>query len=159
LSAYAGSLTGYVLENGVALMGPSLDLANRYGAAGGFGPQSIDWLGVPMKRGDEVIGAVVVQSYDESHRYDTRDRALLTFVAQRIAAAIERKQAHDELERRVAERTEALRRANEARQQEVEERQRGEKLQAALFRIAELGSTSGSVEEFYAAVHRVVGEL
>jgi diguanylate cyclase (GGDEF)-like protein len=32
-------------------------------------------------------------------------------------------------------------------------------LQAALFRIAELGSTSGSVEQFYASVHAVVGEL
>ena len=159
LADYAGSLTGYVLEHGVALMGPSLELANRFGAPGGFGPQSVDWLGVPMKRGDEVIGAVVVQSYDESHRYDNRDRALLTFVAQHIATAIERKQAHDELERRVAERTEALRETNQALQLEVIERQRGEKLQAALFRIAELGSTSGSVEEFYAAVHRVVGEL
>ena len=152
LADYAGSLTCHVLEHGVALMGPSLDLANRFGAPGGFGPQSVDWLGVPMLRGNEVIGAVVVQSYDESHRYTSRDKALLTFVAQHIATAIERKQAHDELERRVAERTEALR-------QEVIERQRGEKLQAALFRIAELGSTSGSVEEFYAAVHRVVGEL
>ena len=159
LDEYGGSLTAYVLTHGEALMGPSLDLAARFGAVGGYGPQSIDWLGVPMKRGSEVIGAVVVQSYDESHRYDARDRALLTFVAQHIATAIERKQAHDQLESRVAERTEALRRTNLVLQAEVEERQRGERLQAALFRIAELGSTSGSVEEFYAAVHRVVGEL
>src|SRR5690606_4453858 len=52
-----------------------------------------------------------------------------------------------------------LRQANLALQQEVLERQRGERLQAALFRIAELGATGGSVEDFYAAVHRVVGEL
>jgi GAF domain-containing protein len=154
LQDYSGSLTAYVLTSGEVLMGPSLELADRYGSAGDFGPQSVDWLGVPLKRGSEVIGAVVVQSYDESHRYDGRDRALMTFVAQHIATAIERKQAHDQLESRVAERTEALRETNLALQQEVVERQRGERLQAALFRIAELGSTRGSIEEFYAAVHR-----
>ncbi|EQD58296.1 diguanylate cyclase/phosphodiesterase with GAF sensor, partial [mine drainage metagenome] len=38
-------------------------------------------------------------------------------------------------------------------------RQRGERLQASLFRIAELAGTSDSLEAFYAAVHRVIGGL
>jgi diguanylate cyclase (GGDEF)-like protein len=66
---------------------------------------------------------------------------------------------HEELERRVAERTDALRDANRMLQQQVLERQRGERLQAALFRIAELANSSESLEEFYAAVHRAVGGL
>jgi hypothetical protein len=42
---------------------------------------------------------------------------------------------------------------------EIVERQRGERLQRALFRIAELSITSETLERFYAQVHDVVGEL
>ena len=159
LSDYQGSLTAYVLTRGRALLGPSFDLASEHGTPDGYGPQSVDWLGVPMRHGDDVIGAVVVQSYDSAHRYDARSLELLTFVSQHIATAIERKRAHDLLEKRVRERTAELKDANQALQLEVVERQRSERLQAALFRIAELGSTSETAEAFYQAVHRVVGEL
>jgi diguanylate cyclase (GGDEF)-like protein len=63
------------------------------------------------------------------------------------------------LERRVAQRTDELRYANEALRAEIEERQRADRLQAALFRIAELGSSGGSLEDFFGAVHRVIGQL
>jgi len=153
MAEYEGSLTAHVLRTGDILMGPSAQLVESIGSEPiGFGPQSVDWLGVPMPRGAEIMGAVVVQSYDEAHRYSEKDKMLLNFVAQHIATALERKLAHEQLERRVAERTEALSR-------EVEERQRGERLQAALFRIAELGSTTDTPEAFYAAVHAIVGEL
>ena len=155
-----GSLTAHVIGTGQTLMGPSEKLVVAIGSPMyGFGPQSADWLGVPLLRGAEVMGAVVVQSYDEARRFSDKERALLTFVAQHIATALERKQAHDELERRVEQRTDELREVNRALRAEVEERQRAERLQAALFRIAELGSTGGSLEDFYAAVHAVVGEL
>ena len=39
------------------------------------------------------------------------------------------------------------------------ERRRGEKVQAALYRIAELASAAQDMQEFYWAVHAVVGEL
>ncbi|MEZ5465022.1 MAG: EAL domain-containing protein [Lysobacteraceae bacterium] len=159
LSDYDGSLTAFVLTRGEALLGPSLQLATEHGTPGGYGPQSVDWLGVPMRHGGDVIGVIVVQSYDVAHRYNTRSLELLTFVSQHIATAIERKRSHDLLERRVRERTAELNDANRALQQEVEERQRSERLQAALFRIAELGSTSESAEAFYGSVHQVVGEL
>jgi diguanylate cyclase (GGDEF)-like protein len=153
MTEYEGSLTAHVLRTGTTLMGPSQLLVDTIGSEPiGFGPQSVDWLGVPMPRGAEVMGAVVVQSYDEQHRYSEKDKTLLNFVAQHIATALERKLAHEQLERRVAERTEELSR-------EVEERQRGERLQAALFRIAELGSTTETPEAFSAAVHSVVGRL
>jgi PAS domain S-box-containing protein len=38
-------------------------------------------------------------------------------------------------------------------------RQRGEKVQAALYRIAELASAAQDMQEFYRAVHAIVGEL
>ncbi len=160
MAGQQGSLTAHVIGTGQTLMGPSERLVVAIGSQmGGFGPQSADWLGVPLLRGADVMGAVVVQSYEAKRRFSDKERALLTFVAQHIATALERKQAHDELEHRVEQRTDELREVNRALRAEVEERQRAERLQEALFRIAELGSTSGSLEEFYAAVHAVVGEL
>ena len=160
MAGQQGSLTAHVIATGQTLMGPSERLAISIGALPvGFGPQSADWLGVPLLRGAEVMGVVVVQSYDDARRFSDKERALLTFVAQHIATALERKQAHDELEHRVERRTDELREVNRELRAEVEERQRAERLQAALFRIAELGSTGGSVESFYVAVHGVVGEL
>jgi diguanylate cyclase (GGDEF)-like protein len=162
LSDYEGSLTEHVLRQGQPLMGPSRELLRAVGLperSNHFGPQSVDWLGVPLLRAGQPFGVIVVQSYDDSHRYSDRDQALLAYVAQHIASALERKLAQDELERKVAERTDELRIANLALRAEIEERHRADRLQAALFRIAELGSSAGSLEDFFAAVHAVVSEL
>ena len=159
---YRGSLTDEVFRSGRPLMGDAAELLSAIGQpqrASSFGPLSLDWLGVPLTRGGEVFGVVVVQSYDPEQRYSERERALLSYVAQHIATALERKLVHDDLERRVAQRTDELREANEALRAEIEERQRADRLQAALFRIAELGSSGGSLEDFFGAVHRVIGEL
>ncbi|WP_082306678.1 bifunctional diguanylate cyclase/phosphodiesterase [Mizugakiibacter sediminis] len=154
------SLTWHVIRRGKPLMGSMEQLAAQVdGPLAATGPDCVDWLGVPLLHGQQVMGVVVVQSYTEEARYTEQDRALLTYVAQHIQTALERRLAHEELERRVAERTEALREANRVLQQQVLERQRGERLQAALFRIAELAGTTESIDEFYAAVHRVIGGL
>jgi diguanylate cyclase (GGDEF)-like protein len=152
--------TWYVIREGRPLMG-SLEAIGHdvNGPFTGSGARCEDWLGVPLLRGGNVVGCVVVQSYDPRHHYDEQDKALLIYVAQHIQTALERRLAHAELEHRVEERTEALREANRVLQQQVLERQRGERLQAALFRIAELASTTESLDNFYAAVHRVVGGL
>jgi len=160
IDAIENSLTWHVLQGGKSLMGASTELEkNLPGPRVSIGPPSDDWLGVPMKRGDDVVGALVVQSYRDDTRYTQNDRELLTYVAQHVQTALERRQAHEELERRVTTRTAALREANRVLRQQVLQRQRGERLQAALFRIAELANTSDSIENFYAAVHRVIGGL
>ncbi len=154
------SATWHLIRGGRALMGP-LD-AIAAAVQGPFlpnGPTCVDFLGVPLLRGQETVGCIAVQSYREDARYREEDRALLSYVAQHIQTALERREAQAELERRVTERTEALREANRVLQQQVLERQRGERLQAALFRIAELAGTTESLEAFYAAMHRVVGGL
>jgi len=160
MEARRDSLTWHLIKGGRALMGSLPELRAQIAAPiGDFGPDCVDWLGVPLLRGNKVVGGIVVQSYTEDARFDDEDRALLTYVAQHIQTALERRMAHEDLERRVAERTDALRDANRVLQQQVLERQRGERLQAALFRIAELANTTESIEDFYAAVHRVVGGL
>jgi signal transduction histidine kinase len=157
----AGSLTMEVIHRGQALIGPSYEIVQQlqldYVAA--RGPDSEDWLGVPMVSGGEVIGAIVVQSYDKARRYDQSDRALLSYVAQHILTALTRRRAQQELEALVNRRTHELAAANQDLQLEVQERRNAEQLQAALFRIAELTSSAVSMHAFFAAIHAVVGEL
>lgn len=155
------SLTLALLRRGEPAQGPAAAVREQLGLAedSGNGPDSHDWLGVPMRRDERVCGAVVVQSYDQPHSYGAEERALLLFVAQHILTALDRHQAREELERRVEERTQALQQSNRDLQAEIVERQRGERLQRALFRIAELSITSETQERFYAQVHDVVGEL
>lgn len=160
-SDYPNSLTFALLHRGRSLLGPSRQLRASLGLGDDarLGAESVDWLGVPMMEGDRVRGAVVVQSYDESRRYSEEDRALLAFVAQHILSALNRKQTQDRLESEVQRRTAELAATNRELREEIAERERGQRLQAALFRIAELAGARGSLDEFYAGVHQVVSGL
>src|SRR6478672_5939887 len=102
------------------------------------GADSHDWLSVPMLRDGHVRGVLVVQSYKADMTFGSTDMALLGFVGEHILTALERKQGQEELERRVVERTAQLAETNEELRQEVAERQRGERLQSALYQIAAL---------------------
>jgi diguanylate cyclase (GGDEF)-like protein len=149
-----GSLTIQVIRQGRSAMGPSELIQGELGLVPDprAGPDSADWLGVPMMAEGQARGAVVVQNYEQAGVYTEEDRALLTFVAQHILTALVRKQAHAELERRVEERTRELTLS-------LRERQRGEKLQAALYSIADLASGGLDMTEMLARIHATVGEL
>lgn len=154
------SLTWNLLQGSQPIMGSVEELARQLeGRFTLVGPACEHWLGVPLMRGSQAVGGIVVQSYRPDTHYTHHDRDLLNYVAQHMQTALERREAHAELERRVADRTAALRATNRVLRQQVLQRQRGERLQSALFRIAELASAPESQQNFYAAVHRVVGGL
>ena len=155
------SLTFGLLRHGNAVRGPSIHIRRQLGLPYSEfqGPDAQDWLGVPMKRGDRVCGAIVVQSYDRPACYTDEDRALLGYVAQHVLTTLDRREAQAELERRVRERTLELQHANRELQEEVVERQRAERLQHALFRITEMAISSESLQQYYAKVHAAVDEL
>ncbi len=154
------SLTFAMLRSGAALSGPSRELLLQIGAdVQANGPDSFHWLGVPMRRDNRISGAIVVQSYEAGVHYSEEDRALLDFVAKHIQTAMDRRQAQVQLELRVQERTQELRRANLSLQEEIAERKRAEKLQLALFGISELAMSCQTLDQFYAEVHGVVGQL
>ena len=160
MSHFERGLTWYVIRDGHPLIGTHAELVQQIsGPLRAHGSQSLDWLGVPMVRGSTVHGALVVQSYVERPRYTGHDQALLSFVGSHILTALERRQVREELESRVEQRTRELARANEVLKAEVLERQRGERLQKSLFRIAELSTTAGDMQDFYVAIHAIVGEL
>lgn len=154
------TLTWHLLTGGKPLMGP-LDRVREQveGTLVVHGPDSDDWLGVPMLRNGQTLGALVVQSYREGLVYSDEDRALLEFVGSHILTALERRQSKDELETRVRLRTQELALANRGLQLEIEERQRSEQLQAALFQLAQLATADIDEHEFYRRAHAVVGSL
>ena len=61
------------------------------------GHPSVDWMGAPLKRGEETFGVLAVQSYDESVRYTEDDLKLLAFVSRQVATALDRKQSENAL--------------------------------------------------------------
>jgi hypothetical protein len=79
LSEMSNSLTVALLHHGKPLVGPSADLQRQLGIARDpkHGPDSADWLGVPLLRDGRVCGAIVVQSYDVPSRYSGEEQALL----------------------------------------------------------------------------------
>ncbi|MGH8157681.1 MAG: EAL domain-containing protein [Rhodanobacter sp.] len=114
------ALSEYVLRRGAALRADNADIEEleRQGeiAPGRTGSPATCWLGVPLIVGDEVIGLVTVQSYSPSVVYGEADQELLSFVATQIANSLTRrrsaeslKRAYEQLEHRVEERTQALR--------------------------------------------------
>ena len=154
------SLTWNLLQEGRPLMGSIDELRQQFGDRFVLlGPSCEHWLGVPLLRNDRVAGGIVVQSYRSDTHYSRHDLELLNYVAQHVQTALERREAHIELGRRVTDRTAALREANRVLRQQVLQRQRGERLQAALFRIAELANAPESLENFYASVHQVISGL
>jgi PAS domain S-box-containing protein len=60
------------------------------------GTMARDWIGVPLRTRNAVLGALAVQAYrTDDRRYDEHDKELLSFVSTQIAMAIERAGAEE----------------------------------------------------------------
>jgi len=92
-------LTEYVLRTGEPLLASPevFEELIRRGEVETLGAPSVDWLGVPLKSASGTFGALVVQSYAESVRFNEKHKDILTFVSQNIATAIERKRGAEAL--------------------------------------------------------------
>jgi two-component system, cell cycle sensor histidine kinase and response regulator CckA len=92
-------LTEYVLRTGAPLLATPERFQEllQSGDVQVVGSRSVDWLGVPLRFGGELIGVLVVQSYQEKIRFSDRDVELLSLVSQPIASALRRKQAQEAL--------------------------------------------------------------
>ncbi|MFZ5607147.1 MAG: EAL domain-containing protein [Pseudomonadota bacterium] len=156
-----GSLTLGLIRHGRAVRGPSEEIVELLGLPpeDGIGTPSVDFMGVPMQRDGQIYGALVVQSYQEGMSYTQSDCAVLSFVAEHVLNAVERKRGQEELERRVVERTRELAEANAQLQVQIAERERAAHLQATLYKIAALANGEQCDAEFYRSIHQAVGEL
>ncbi|WP_414829224.1 EAL domain-containing protein [Alteromonas sp. H39] len=125
-----------------------------------FGSQPHQLLGVPLKRGTQVIGAMVVQTYDEDVSYTHEDLEVLLFVSQHIVTTVDRVKSRELTERTIRERTRQLRKINDDLQEEILERQKVESLQQALFEISELAANlEGDMSIFYSSLHDILARL
>lgn len=93
----SGTLSAEVIRSGRPLLltpDTRITLSSHHEV---IGTDSLDWLGVPLKVNNRIIGAVVVQSYNGEVRYSTQDQELLQFVSTQVASAILRTQLHERL--------------------------------------------------------------
>jgi diguanylate cyclase (GGDEF)-like protein len=156
------SLTGYILRTGnhLFLTQETYKQQTTEISVKDLGAAPVDWIGVPLKRGSQVIGAMVVQSYDESIRYSQADLEILLFVSQHIVNCLDRVKSRELTEKSIRQRTKQLRQINDELQEEISERQKVESLQQALFEISELSaSVEGNMDDFYAAIHDILSHL
>ena len=54
-------------------------------------------MGVPLKKGNETFGVLVLQTYEPNVRYGEKEKQILSFVSQQIANAIEIKRNEEAL--------------------------------------------------------------
>jgi two-component system cell cycle sensor histidine kinase/response regulator CckA len=94
-------LTEYVLRTGEPLLcTPEVfDGLVKQGEVELIGASSLDWLGVPLKAGNNTFGVLAVQSYSGNVRFGEKEKEILQFVSQQLASAIEYKRNEEALRR------------------------------------------------------------
>lgn len=88
-------LTEYVLRTGEGLLASpevfqaliTADEVEEVGAP------SVDWLGVPLKIGERIIGVMVLQTYVAGLRFGEEELNIARFVSSQVAMAIDRKRS------------------------------------------------------------------
>ncbi|GHF89818.1 EAL domain-containing protein [Thalassotalea marina] len=124
-----------------------------------YGSSCVDWLGVPLKRGHQVIGVIALQSYDSKLYFDDRDSQLLQFIAEHLVTAIDRVRSRELLEQNIRQRTQKLTDTNRKLQQEIAERQKAVKIYKAMLAISEISANNQPIEHFYRAIHDEIKTL
>ena len=161
-SEIMGGLTAHILKSGqhLVMRTENADQIIKENNINVIGQMPVDLIGVPLKRGSNVIGAMVVQSYDEAVRYSDDNLEMLLFVSQHIVNTVDRVKSRELTEQTIRERTKQLRTINEELQDEILERQKIESLQQALFDISELAaSVEGEMDDFYKNLHDILARL
>ncbi len=131
------SPTAWVIAHREKLTLSAEDFRQRAALDGGQsnGSAAEQWMGCPLlDQHHRVLGAIVIQSYDQAHRYSAEDEALFGVIANHVSVALQGLQSVDRLERAVHERTDMLERQNAALREAQGELVRQEKL-ASLGRL------------------------
>ena len=91
------SLTGYVIKQKRSLFLKKADIL-ALAEAGEIilrGARAEVWIGVPIRSGDKVTAAIVIQSYDNAEAYDRSCVEILEIIASQLNIYAERKRAEE----------------------------------------------------------------
>ena len=88
------SITGYVIKQNRPMLLSKQQICDleRMGEIKAIGTLCEIWLGVPLHIEGKVIGAFVVQSYNNPLAYTEKDLKMLDFISHQISISIQRKQ-------------------------------------------------------------------
>ncbi len=91
------TLTSYIIRNDISMLAneETLNQLEREGEIELVGSPSKIWMGVPLKIGKDIIGAIVTQSYEDEFLYNEFHLEVMKFVSEQVAFAIQRKQSDD----------------------------------------------------------------
>ena len=149
------SPTSAVILSGKPLVMTAAEHVARLEVDAGFGIGTIaeHWMGCPLlDQNNQVLGAIVIQSYDKQHTFSQEDQALFALIANHVSSALRGLQSMDRLERAVQERTALL-------AHEVAERRRAESIQRALYELANLSATTTGGNVLNTRLHEIISEL
>ena len=154
-------ITGYLLRTGEPQLLTEENFTElvRRGEIDKMGSLGVDWLGVPLLSNGQVIGAMVVQSYQSDVRYATQDLELLMFVSQHVVNALERFRQRELMQAEIKRQTAELRITNEDLLKEISVREKAELQTSVLFAISELTNSSEDMHSFYSALHEQIQKL
>ncbi len=106
------TITGWLMKNNkpVLLNTDDIDELEKKGEVALVGTPCKVWLGVPLTLENEIIGAMVLQDYDDENAFSKDDLRLLSLIGNQIALVIQRKRMLNNLvyERRKAEKAARL---------------------------------------------------
>ena len=98
------SMTGYLIKQKKAMLVTAEDISNLVdsGEIEMIGTPAKLWLGVPLHEDEKIIGAFVVQSYDNPNAYTVKDVEMLEFISHQISLFVQRKRAEGEIKAALA---------------------------------------------------------
>ncbi len=93
------SLISYVIKNKRPLLATrqEIEAMSKQGEISAEETTAKVWLGVPLKAKNEVIGAIVVQSFTDEDAYGEDELEILKFASDQIGLSIERKQTDEKI--------------------------------------------------------------
>ncbi len=97
----ANTISSLVIKNkkSVMLKGRELEQFFREKKIKRIGAPAQSCLGVPLMTDENVIGLIIVQSYEKESAFNEDDIHLLEFAANQLASSIKKKQAEDKLQK------------------------------------------------------------
>ena len=92
-----GSMTGHLIKGGKSAIYYYDDIVKLHadGKLRLFGTVSQVWLGSPIKSGNTIVGAIVIQNYDSKNAFSNLDLDIVEIVANEIANFMEIKAAEE----------------------------------------------------------------